>query len=156
MVIEIPKTIEEAEKRRMETSKKISECQRAIEVINKTLHPIINSLEMRARKAKILEARKIAQDEHTLVKEWIKEYNKNLSMAVIRHEGEIEKAVGTLMNASYRARDLIQSMKMRIQELLAENDALHKRIQEMELKNMLPAPDKGREAWRLDENQDIR
>lgn len=91
-------------------------------------------------------------EELNRLKTWMSANEKKLKRQIRGEVGEVKQACLDLKDLVKKVTSNAYGMELRIAELIAENNALHKRLQEYELQNTNPAPDHGREGWRQDDN----
>lgn len=88
------------------------------------------------------------------LKTWMSVNHKKLKRQVRGDVGEMMEALQAMKEMAKRITSNAYGLQERIEELTAENNMLHKRLQEYELTNANPAPDHRREEWRQDNNLD--
>jgi hypothetical protein len=156
---EEPRTIEEAEERRIALTTKMIAIQGKLTEINDRIAgrrlPQLEFARLSLQRKNICDQKDVWTKENFFIKEWIRQHNKNLARTVLADEENIRDVAAKLTLFANRARDLIGALRLRIEELLTENAALHNRLQALELENTNVAPDHRREAWRQDENLDV-
>lgn len=150
-----PKSIEEARERRTKMACEVNRLQhelgnRDVRVDGRRL----NDREWWVWKKNLQEKWLALLEEFRLLKDWIATNEANLKRQVRADMEDMLEGVKGVKEYLKKVTTNAYALQERIAELTAENNALHKRLQEYELQQTNEAPGEGREPWRHDDVND--
>lgn len=153
-----PKTFEEAVERKTQTSRDLmaleTELARIVaEKIRRGRMPTDDFKELQRQKIILVNKKALILTELASLKEWLRKAAKNADRQVACDFDEFRKDLASVKEFLRKLTWNSFAMRDRIKELVAENNALHARLQVYELEQLNQSPGEGREAWRDDNFQ---